>query len=286
MSRSSIQLIILLLLWALLFLPVYPELAGAWLASSDRSHGLLVPLISLYLIWQQRATLAQTPQSHSWWGAALLSLSLAVFLLSYAGGLALTMRLAMIGALLGLLLLVLGPAMFRKLRFPLLFLLFMVPVPDSVTSMVSFPLQQFATTTSATIIRLFSIPVVQEGNMLYFVQTQLEVAEACSGIRSLLSLVMLGVLFAHALGGPRRGQWLLVLSTIPVALIANILRVSGTGILANFFGDGVARGFMHLFSGIAIFLFGIIALAAEYRLLARFNRRRALQVADDDGRNE
>lgn len=275
---TTVKLTILFLLWTVLFIPVYPELFSTWFSSSDNSHGVLVPLIALFLVWQQRSTLTQTPLSTSGWGAVLLALSLTVFLLSYAGNIALTMRLAMIGTLLGLVLLVLGPALFRLLLFPLLFLLFMVPAPNSLLSSVSLPLQQLATSASAALIRLLSIPVFQEGNMLYFVQTQLEVAESCSGVRSLLSLAMLGVLFAHTLDGSWRKKTLLVLSTLPVALVANILRVSGTGILAHFFGSQVARGFLHTFSGVAVFMFGMSVLAIEYYLLTVYGRVQTAQT--------
>jgi len=274
------KITLLLLLTGLLFLPVYPELMAAWMTNSNNSHGMLVPLVSLGLIWQQKEILLRTPLASSHWGAGLLIASLILYLLSYAGGIAVSMRLALIGTLLGLVLLTLGPAIFQRLRFPLLFLLFMIPVPDALVGSVSFPLQLLATTVSADIIRGLSIPVVQEGNMLFFVQTQLEVAEACSGLRSLLALTMLSVLFAHILNGSRRNKWLLVMSAIPVALLANILRVSGTGVLAHFFGEDVASGFLHTFSGIAVFLFGMVLLAIESFLL----RDRPKAAVSSDGR--
>jgi exosortase len=157
----------------------------------------------------------------------------------------------------------------RVLAFPLGFLVFMVPVPDSVLGMVSFPLQLLATKIAAGVIQFCSIPVYREGNMLYFVHTQLEVAEACSGIRSIMSLTMLSVIFAHLSGNGWWRKVLLIFSAIPIAMLANILRVSGTGILAHFFGDKVARGFLHEFSGVAIFVFGLLLLFLVFNLLNR-----------------
>jgi exosortase len=149
----------------------------------------------------------------------------------------------------------------------------MVPVPDTVLNLVAFPLQLMATKVSAGLINFCSIPVYREGNMLYFLQTQLEVAEACSGIRSIMSLTMLSVIFAYIATGSRWRQAMLVFSAIPIAMIANIVRVTGTGVLAHFFGDQVARGFLHEFSGIAVFLFGLMALFMEFKLLQRIGTR-------------
>ena len=279
---TMFKIILLLLLWSILFIPVYPGLFDAWISDSNNSHGLLVPLVSLYLIWQKREGLMQVELCRSWWGASLMVASLLLYILSYAGGLAVTMRLALVASLLGLAWFVLGDRPIRMLLFPLLFLLFMIPLPDSIVGTVSFPMQQFATTASAFIIQMTTIPVVQEGNMLYFVQTQLQVAEACSGLRSLLSLTMLSVLFAHGLAQPRWRKLSLVMSAIPIAVLANIVRVSGTGILAHFFGSDIAKGFLHTFSGIAVFLFGLALLALEYRLLTRFSVNRPARLVDGD----
>ena len=143
----------------------------------------------------------------------------------------------------------------------------MVPVPDSILNIVAFPLQLFATKISSHIIAALSIPVYREGNMLYFVQTQLEVAEACSGLRSIMALTMLSVIFVYLLDKGWLRKVILLASAIPLALIANIIRVSGTGILAHFHGEKVARGFLHEFSGLAVFAFGFILLFLEYSLL-------------------
>lgn len=270
---TTVRIAVLLLLWAILFAPIFPGLLDAWLRHSNNSHGLLVPLVSLYLIWQRRAELQLVERSSSLWGALLLVSSLVLYLISYAGDVVVTMRLALVGSLVGLILYVLGPALLRIVLFPLLFLLFMIPVPDSVVGSVSFPLQLMATSAAASLIGLLSIPVWQEGNMLYFVQTQLEVAEACSGLRSLVALTMLSVLLAYLLDSPRSQRWLLALSALPVAITANILRVSATGVLAHFYGAEVARGFVHTFSGIAVFLFGLALLIGEYALLSAYAGR-------------
>ncbi len=153
--------------------------------------------------------------------------------------------------------------------FPIVYLFFMIPLPGAVYDRIAFPLQLLATKIAGGVIQFCSIPVYREGNMLYFVHTQLEVAEACSGIRSIMALTMLSVIFAHLSGNGWWRKALLIFSAIPIAMLANILRVSGTGILAHFFGDKVARGFLHEFSGLAVFVFGLVLLFLVFHLLNR-----------------
>jgi exosortase A len=263
------KMAVLLLAWAVAFYPVLPAMVEAWLSHSDNSHALLVPLISLYFLWEKRAAMRRVPVQGSSPGLLLLVVSLAIYFVSYVGGIAFFARLMLVAALIGLLWSCLGTPMLRLLAFPLGFLFFMVPIPDTLLGMVSFPLQMAATRISAGLIQFCSIPVYREGNMLYFMQTQLEVAEACSGIRSIMSLTMLSVIFAYISSGNWWRKVVLILSAIPIAMLANILRVSGTGVLAHFFGDRVARGFLHDFSGVAVFLFGLALLFFVFSVLKR-----------------
>lgn len=271
-SNKSLLLIegaILLGLWAASFIPVYPRLFHAWLNNPEDSHGILVPLISVYLIWQKRDKIIGARISSSNWGVAILAISMGCYVLSFAGGIEVGARCMIVGSLAGLVLLCAGKEFFKLVCFPVLFLFFMVPVPDSIEGLVSFPLQLFATDVARFVIQGVSIPVYQEGNMLYFAQTQLEVAEACSGLRSIVSLTMLSVLFAYMLNKGWRRKIVLLISAIPLAIFVNVVRVSGTGILAHYFGSRVARGFMHEFSGMAVFAFGFLLLFGEFLLLNR-----------------
>lgn len=260
---------VLLLVWAAVFSPVVPAMVGTWLNHSDNSHALLVPLIAMYFVWIKREELGRIEISGSAVGGLFLAGTLVVYLVSIVGGIAVFARLMIVFSLFGLLWSCMGWQVVRVLAFPLGFLVFMVPVPDSVLGMVSFPLQLLATKIAAGAIQFCSIPVYREGNMLYFVHAQLEVAEACSGIRSIISLTMLSVIFAHLSGNGWWRKALLIFSAIPIAMLANILRVSGTGILAHFFGNKVARGFLHEFSGLAIFVFGLVLLFLVFNLLNR-----------------
>jgi len=263
---------VLLILWALLFWPIVPELWTIWMGNSNNSHGVLVPLIAAFLIWRKRKEIRWAEANPSLWGLGLLVASLVLYLVSLRAHVAFSARLAMVASLAGLAWWNLGDRIFRQLLFPLAFLIFMVPVPDSISSKIAFPLQVFATSASAKGIRAVGIPVLHEGNMLYFAKTSLEVTEACSGIRSMLAYLTLGVLFTHLAGGAigRIGKAILLISTIPLALFVNILRISGTGVLAAFFGGQVARGFLHEFSGLVVFAFGFVLFWGENLILKRW----------------
>jgi exosortase len=265
----SIRFLILMALWFVCFIPIYPDLIRVWLYHSDNSHGILVPLVSAYFIWQKKGQLKLSKISNSNWGSIILILSLGLYLLSYAGRIDVISRAMIVSSLIGLVISTLGKAFFGLLAFPLLFLFFMVPIPDSILGLVAFPLQLFATKVSTFFLQVFSVPAYREGNMLYFAQTQLEVAEACSGIRSIMSFGMLSFIFAYMMNKIWWKRIVLVLSTIPLALFANIVRVTGTGILAHFFGDKVARGFLHEFSGLAVFAFGFVLLLFEFIMLSK-----------------
>ncbi|MBU5613491.1 exosortase A [Geomonas azotofigens] len=265
--NDKIKLALLLMLWFVVISPVLPEMVREWSGHSDNNHGFLVPLIALYLVWQKKEELAGAGMESSRWGWVVLVAGLVSFLLSLAGGVAFTARVAVVISLLGLVWYCTGARWTKVLAFPVLFLLFMIPVPVSVIGMVSMPLQLMATKLSAQIIQHLSIPVYREGNMLYFVGTQLEVAEACSGVRSIMSLTMLGTIFAYMSRTGWGRRIALVLAAIPIAMAANILRITGTGVLANFYGDRVARGFLHEFSGLVVFAFGLAVLGVLYTLL-------------------
>jgi len=257
------------LLWLCTFIPVYNGLWHDWINSSNNSHGMLVPLIAGFLIWTKREQLRNARIAGAHGGGVILAAALVIYLLALAGHVAVLQRTMIVFSLIGLVIFNFGGTVFKILAFPLLYLIFMVPVPVSIYTLVAFPLQLFATDVAHFLIQALSIPVLQEGNMLYFVQTQLEVAEACSGLRSMMAFIMLGALFAYLMqkSWPRRS--VLILSAIPLAIVANIIRVTGTGILAHFYGGQVARGFLHEFSGLAVFAFGFILLLGEYMLLNR-----------------
>lgn len=284
-SSSRIWMLVAILLGGTVavFWPILPELWTIWWEDSNNSHGLLVPVIAAYLAWIKRDTLRGLPIRPSAWGLALLVFALSMYLVGLRVHLALPARVALVLSTAGLVWWNFGSVVARCLWFPLAFLGFMIPVPDTLSLMVTFPLQLFASDVSARLITVGGIPVLREGTMLYFATAALEVSEACSGIRSMVSYLTLGTLFAH-LGGGGMGlgqKAILLLSTIPLALVVNIIRVTGTGILATYFGSAAARGFLHEFSGFVVFGLGFLLLCGESVVLRRMNGRiRAAALAD------
>jgi exosortase len=266
------KIFVIFIFWIIVFLPVYPELWHSWLNNSDNSHGILVPFISAFLCWRQKDRLSKVPISNSKWGGMILIISLAIYLIALAGHVAFIQRIMIVLSLVGLILFNFGKAFLKILFFPVLFLIFMIPIPVTIYGIVSFPLQLIATNISCAIIQFFNIPVFQEGNLLFFTNTQLEVVEACSGLRSMIAFLMLAALFAYLL----RNVWwrgcLLIFSAVPLAIVANILRVVSTGIFAHLYGDKMARGFLHNFSGITVFAFGFIFLFFEYNCFSKFKK--------------
>ncbi len=263
----SVKGLTLFAMWMVVFYPLFPQLIKAWTDDPNNSHGLLVPLIAAFYIWKKRPELKGCPIQVDLRGVFLLFGSLSIYVLSLAGGISVSARCMMVFSLMGLVLYNYGAIVFKKLSFPLFFLLFMIPVPVSILTLISLPLQHLATDISAALIQFVSIPVYQEGNILYFARTQLEVAQACSGIQSMMAMLMLGILFVYHNRMAAPGAALLIALTVPIAIFANIIRVTGTGILAHFYGARVAQGFLHEFSGMAVFVFGLVILMGTYQML-------------------
>jgi exosortase len=183
-----------------------------------------------------------------------------------------TMRFSLLVILGGIILFLLGKEFFKALLFPLVFLILMIPIPSVLMDRVTFPMQLFASKVAAGCLDLIGIPVLREGNIIQLANTSLEVVEACSGIRSLISLIALSVVFAYF---SQSGTWkrvVLVLSTFPIAIIANAARVTGTGILAHHYGQTVAQGFFHGFSGWILFVVAFVCLFVLGALLSRVKK--------------
>jgi exosortase len=262
-------------LFAALFWPALESLGRAWMSDPDSSHCLLVPLMSAYLIWSRRAELAAVPVKSAGAGLAILVGSLLLYTVSHWGGIELGRRAAIVSALNGAALYNFGWGVYRRILFPMLFLFLMIPVPVSVMSLASFPLQLFATEWSARLLGFLNVPVAHAGNLLRFPQGTLEVVEACSGIRSLLSFLTLALFFAYKSEGRWPAKAILTVSAVPIALAANVLRITISGVAAYVYGVKVAQGFLHDFSGFALFILGLAVFFLEARALENLFGRKA-----------
>ncbi len=250
------------------YAPILYYMVLHWEAVEDYSHGFLIVPLALYFAWERRDSIIATPIRSSWLGLIPLVLGSATLLIGRLGVELMNMRVSFVFTLIGLVLLLLGRDMFKKLSFPLCFLFLMVPLPQSLVNQIALPLQLIASDFAVTVLHLFSIPALREGNIIHLAHAQLFVAEACSGLRSLMALITLGVVFAYFFRKTMGERIVIVLSAIPIAIIVNALRVTITGILTHRFGTGAAEGAIHEWQGMITFSFAFILLLAEASVLS------------------
>jgi len=271
-SRIYIKLAIILACLAVLYSRVVQGLVSDWINLPDFSHGFLIPIVSFYFVYERRKQFSVLSPSSNWLGLGLIIFGIALLLLGNLATEYFTMRFSMLVVFGGIILFLLGNDFFKTLLFPIIFLIFMIPIPSILMDRITFPMQLFASKVAANTLYLIGIPVLREGNVMLLANTSLEVAEACSGIRSLISLLALSIVFAYLSQKETWKRILLVLSTFPIAIIANAARVSGTGILAHYYGDSVAQGFFHGFSGWILFVVAFVCLFLLGALLARMKK--------------
>lgn len=253
------------------------KLGLQWNNDPDYSHGFLVPVLVGYFLWERWDRLKAARITPNPWGVALLAGGLLMLVIGSIGAELYLQRSSLIVVIAGLVLLIMGREALKVLMFPIAFMFFMVPLPAIVVNAVAFPLQLFAARTAEFCLFNFGIPVLREGNVIVLAGTTLEVAEACSGIRSLQALLALGTVYAYFSQRKMWKRWSLVLLSIPIAIVANAFRVSGTGVLANYWGSQAAEGFYHTFSGWLIFVVAFLLLLGCGGLLSKIgnNRRTA-----------
>lgn len=270
-----------LLLLALIFAMywgVAVKLVYDWYSNPDFSHGFLVPLFSAYLIWTKRDVLRRTPVRQSWAGVWLVILAMVTLFLGVYGAELFLSRISLVMLLAGLVWTMAGRQMLRELRFPLLVLLLAIPLPAVVYNQITFPLQIFASKLASAALPLFGVPVMRDGNVIQLPSMQLEVAEACSGIRSLMSLFTAAVFYGYFLEPNPRRRVILALASIPIAVLANGARILGTGLGVQYWDPEKALGFFHEFSGWLIFVVSLVCLYLLHmtmQLQKRLSNRRS-----------
>jgi exosortase len=247
-------------LLGLLYANVLPDLVQDWWDDPNYSHGFLVPLFSAYLVYQRRASILATELRPSWWGLAPILFGIASLVLGQVGAEAFVSRASLIVILAGLTLFHAGWPMFRAVMFPLAFLLFMVPLPAVLFYAVAFPLQGLAAQNAAWILDHMGVPVLIDGNVIHLSHISLGVTEACSGIRSLISLLALALAWAALALPGTVTMAIFALVTIPITIVANAGRVVVTGLIGQWFGRQYAEGFFHMASGWIIFVFAFMCL--------------------------
>jgi exosortase len=257
-----------LALW--LYYPTITHLVGQWWNDPNFSHGFFVPLFAAFVIWQERSRLSTLTPQPSWWGLLFLGCGLCVLIIGQMGAELFLSRLSLLIAAGGLIVLFLGWNFFRALLFPWAFLLLMIPIPAIVFNQLTFPLQLLASKVASTTLPWMGVPVLREGNVIILPAMALEVAEACSGIRSLMSLTTLAVIYGYLMERRIALRVLLAVASIPIAVAANSLRIVGTGLLVQYWDPEKAQGFFHEFSGWLIFVVSLVMLYLLHRVVLLF----------------
>lgn len=243
----------------LVTLPILRHLVEQWATDEDVNHGFLVPLVAGWIAWGRREKILALHLQPDRWGLAVMLWGVGQAYLGWLGAELFLQRSAVLILLVGMLLALGGKALVKELAFPLLLLPFMIPIPAVIYNAVTFPLQLFASSVAEWALDLLGYPVLRDGNILELASQKLSVAEACSGIRSLLSLSFLSLFYAYFFDNRVWMRWVLLIATIPIAIIANAGRVTIAGVLSEI-NPELARGFFHELEGWVIFIIAFLML--------------------------
>jgi exosortase len=256
-----------LLLAALLVLLYYKiaiKLVTDWYELPDFSHGFLIPFFAAYLLWDNRVKIQSTPIRPAWAGISLVVLGLFELLVGVFGADLFFQRTSFILLAIGLIWTLLGTRMLGRLKFVLFILCLAIPWPTILFNQITFPLQLFASHIASVVLPVFHVPVLQEGNVINLPAMPLEVAQACSGIRSLMSLFAVAVIYGYFLERDTWRRVVLAFSSIPIAIAVNVARIVGTGLFVQYWDPVKALGFFHDFQGWLMFLGSLACLYAVH----------------------
>ena len=269
--------VVLLGLIGWLYASILGRLVGQWWSDPNFSHGFFVPAFALFVLWQDRSRLASLPRAPSLWGLLILVMALCVLVVGVLGAELFLSRVSLLLLIAGLVILFLGWNYLRAVLFPFAFLILMIPIPAIIFNQITFPLQILASKVAAAVLPLAGVPVLREGNVINLPTMPLEVAEACSGIRSLLSLATLAIIYGYLMETRNSVRVVLTLASVPIAVAANSSRIVGTGLLVQYWDPSKAEGFFHAFSGWLIFVISLVMLFLLHRVIRLFEKKNEAQ---------
>ena len=265
------------------YAPILYRLARQWASDEDMGHGFFVPLVAGYIAWQRRGELAALKPQANYWGLAVVILGALQMMVGTLSAQIFIARTAFWVSLVGAIWFLGGTRALKILAFPLFLLVFMFPIPAIIYARITLPLQLLASSIAASILDLVGIPVLRDGNVLELASQRLSVVEACSGIRSLLSLSFLSLIYAYFFDKKVWMRWVLLAATIPIAIAANAIRVTLTGLISEYRTD-LAHGFFHTVEGWVLFLVALLLLITFHQVVNRsyLAIRRAKEEARTD----
>ena len=258
-------------LLVLCYAPVLARLVKQWNEDEDMGHGFFVPVIAGWIAWQKRHELFDGPLKSNPLGLLLVLLGALQLYIGTLGAELFLSRTAIIESLVGMVLFLGGWHAIRVMAFPLCLLVFMVPIPAVIYNQITFPLQLFASQVAAFVLDLVGIPVLRDGNVLELASQKLSVVEACSGIRSLLSLSFLALVYAYFFDPKPWMRVVLLIATVPIAILANAGRVTITGIMSEI-NPELASGVAHTASGWVIFMIALVMLVITHQVITRIHK--------------
>ena len=276
--RAWILGFIAALLAAIAFRGALFELVRRWTTQEEYSHGFLMPLVAAWLIWTRRDVLLASFGRPAWTGVLLILLAMLMHVVGALSAIFILSQLAFIVALLGITLAVGGFSLLRVAFFPIIFLIFAIPLPYFIDASLSLKLQLISSQLGVFFIRLFGIPVYLDGNLIDLGNYKLQVVDACSGLRYLFPLLSLSFLAAYLFNAPIWQRILVLLSSIPITIAMNGFRIGMVGVTMDRWGPGMADGALHFFEGWIIFVASAFLLTLEIYLLARISGRKFFEV--------
>jgi exosortase len=250
-----------------LYSPILFRLAVQWHNDPNYSYGFLVPAFSMCVLWRDRSRLSKVLPRPSGSGLFILILGMATLIVGVLGSELFLSRFSLLLVIAGLVIFFGGWRCFRIVLFPWAFLLLMIPIPAIILTRITFPLQILASSIAAEILQFLGVPALREGNIIILPNFGFEVAEACSGIRSLFALMTFAIIYGFLSDTRTHIRVALALASVPIAVAANSLRIVITGLLAQCWNASKAQGFFHEFSGWVVFLLSLALLAGLHRLL-------------------
>jgi len=266
------QLAVIVVLIGLLYYRILAALAADWWTDPNYSHGFIVPIFCGWVIWKERTRIAGTPAKPSWSGLVVILGALVLLVLGVLGAELYCSRTSLLFLLAGLAIQFRGWRFFRALLFPWAVLFLMVPLPAIIFNQIALPLQFQASGLATGMLQLVGVPVLREGNVIQLPSLTLDVVEACSGLRSLVSLITLSVLYGYIFERRTWRRVVLILVAAPIAVVANGVRIMGSGILGQYWDADKAEGFFHLFTGWLIFVVSFGLMIILHSALSRMGR--------------
>ncbi|MEN8256354.1 MAG: exosortase/archaeosortase family protein [Thermodesulfobacteriota bacterium] len=268
-DQGLVRLALVLLALGGLYYPVLVQLAETWAVNDNFSHGYFIPLVSIYMIFSLREQLQKETIRPSNWGLLILLCGLALLILATVASLNFMQQASLLIVLWGIALYFFGRRWGALLFVPIAYLIFMIPIPAILWNKIAFPMQLYSSAMTEMIIRMFGVTIYREGNVLYLVETTLEVVDACSGLRSLTTMFALSAFLAWFAHYSSWRKWVVFLAAVPIAIFVNMVRLTATALLASRYGETVAQGFLHDFSGMLVFILGLALLWAINMLMSK-----------------